>query len=201
MLSTCVIAQGRIASGEDVFGPLIEKYLLANKHRVTVQLLPDQQLAAKEDEEEKAQLAAFKQKLVDSELQEVIRSTQELKERQVSSLMPTLSYVLPGDACVLNCVVFVYCHTVCLKNYPGRVQNAVQCQAQLGVCICYGMTFAMAARLLFIKWPRLAVTVQSCLHSAEVCLYHDLLATLAATWLLAIALTSLAAGRAYSYAE
>ena len=81
--------QGRIASGEDVFGPLIEKYLLANKHRVTVELLPDQKLAAKEDEEEKAQLAAFKQKLVDAELQEVIRSTQELKERQVSTFMHT----------------------------------------------------------------------------------------------------------------
>lgn len=76
--------QGRIASGEDVFGPLIEKYLLANKHRVTVELLPDQQLAAKEDEAEKAELAAFKKKLVDSELQEVIRSTQQLKERQVT---------------------------------------------------------------------------------------------------------------------
>ena len=78
--------QGRIASGEDVFGPLIEKYLLANKHRVTVELLPDQQLAAKEDEAEKAELAAFKKKLVDSELQEVIKSTQQLKERQVGFL-------------------------------------------------------------------------------------------------------------------
>ena len=66
-----------------MFGPLIDKYLLANQHRVTVQLLPDQQLAAKEEEQEKAELAAFKQMLVDSELQEVIKSTQELKERQV----------------------------------------------------------------------------------------------------------------------
>lgn len=81
-----VLLQGRIASGEDVFGPLIEKYLLANKHRVTVELLPDQQLAAKEDDAEKAELAAFKKKLVDSELQEVIKSTQQLKERQVGFL-------------------------------------------------------------------------------------------------------------------
>ena len=69
-----------------MFGPLIEQYLLANKHRVTVELLPDQQLAAREDEAEKAELAAFKKKLVDSELQEVIKSTQQLKERQVSCL-------------------------------------------------------------------------------------------------------------------
>ncbi|KAL0031729.1 hypothetical protein WJX79_003426 [Trebouxia sp. C0005] len=87
--------KGRIASGEDVFGPLIEKYLLANKHRVTVELLPDQQLAAKEDEEEKAQLAAFKQKLVDAELQEVIRSTQELKERQETPDSPEALSCVP----------------------------------------------------------------------------------------------------------
>lgn len=68
-----------------MFGPLVEKYLLANKHRVTVELLPDRDLAAKEEEQEKAELAAFKQKLVDSELQDVIKSTQELKERQVGS--------------------------------------------------------------------------------------------------------------------
>lgn len=89
--------QGRIASGEDVFGPLIEKYLLANKHRVTVQLLPDQQLAAKEEEEEKAELAAFKKKLVDSEVQEVIKSTQELKERQVTYPYP---FAFRASCCV-----------------------------------------------------------------------------------------------------
>ena len=75
-----------------MFGPLIEKYLVANKHRVTVELLPDQQLAAKEEEQEKAELAAFKQKLVESELQEVIKSTKELKERQVSHVAAALLY-------------------------------------------------------------------------------------------------------------
>lgn len=80
-----------------MFGPLIEKYLLANKHRVTVELLPDQQLAAKEDEAEKAELAAFKKKLVDSELQEVIKSTQQLKERQVCRL------AFPTACCPVFC--------------------------------------------------------------------------------------------------
>ena len=77
------VLQERLASGEDVFGPLIEKYLLQNSHRVVVELLPDSELAAKEEAEEKAKLADFKQKLVDQELQEVVRQTQELKERQV----------------------------------------------------------------------------------------------------------------------
>lgn len=36
--------KAKLASGQDVFGPLIKKYLLANGHRVTVELLPDQQV-------------------------------------------------------------------------------------------------------------------------------------------------------------
>jgi len=130
MLNFGCVMQGRIASGEDVFGPLIEKYLLANKHRVTVQLLPDQQLAAKEDEEEKAQLAAFKQKLVDAELQEVIRSTQELKERQVSTFMHTTACVhhVFGFSCRL-CFAkhppVLVCQTSCLL--PGCVPEVFRC--------------------------------------------------------------------------
>ena len=91
-----------------MFGPLIEKYLLANKHRVTVELLPDQQLAAKEDEAEKAQLAAFKKKLVDSELQEVIKSTQQLKERQVCCLP------FPMTCCHVLCHSLI--HLCCLLS-------------------------------------------------------------------------------------
>lgn len=82
----CVNVQGRIASGQDVFGPLLEKYLLNNKHRVIVELLPDWDLAAKEEAQEKAKLASFKRKLVGWELQDIIKSTQELQEHQVCSL-------------------------------------------------------------------------------------------------------------------
>jgi presequence protease len=46
----------RLASGEDVFGPLIDKYLVKNTHRVTVELRPDSALGAKTDQEEKAKL-------------------------------------------------------------------------------------------------------------------------------------------------
>ncbi len=46
----------RLESGEDVFGPLIRQYLLDNGHRVTVEMLPDTQLAVKQEEEEKQRL-------------------------------------------------------------------------------------------------------------------------------------------------
>lgn len=35
----------RLASGEDVFGQLLDRFLLENKHRVTVVTLPDSELA------------------------------------------------------------------------------------------------------------------------------------------------------------
>ena len=49
-------AQARMASGEDVFGPLIQRYLLKNTHKVTVELLPDAKLGAKVEQDEKARL-------------------------------------------------------------------------------------------------------------------------------------------------
>lgn len=48
--------KGRLESGEDVFGPLIRRYLLDNGHRVTVEMLPDTELAAKQEEEERQRL-------------------------------------------------------------------------------------------------------------------------------------------------
>ena len=52
----CNRAQARLASGEDVFGPLIQRYLLQNTHKVTVELLPDAKLGAKVEQDEKARL-------------------------------------------------------------------------------------------------------------------------------------------------
>ena len=45
-----------MASGEDVFGPLIRRYLLQNTHKVTVELLPDAKLGAEVEQDEKARL-------------------------------------------------------------------------------------------------------------------------------------------------
>jgi Zn-dependent M16 (insulinase) family peptidase len=85
----------RLASGEDVFGPLIERHLLANKHRVVVELKPDPALAAAEEAEEKARLKAFQDKLVQQELEEVIKTTRELKDRQETPDRPEALACVP----------------------------------------------------------------------------------------------------------
>lgn len=66
-----------------MFGPLIERLLLKNQHRVTLELLPDSELAAKQDAEEVARLAALREKMGQADLTAVVDSTKELKERQV----------------------------------------------------------------------------------------------------------------------
>ena len=48
--------QASLASGEDVFGPLIRRFLLQNTHKVTVELLPDAKLGAEVEQDEKARL-------------------------------------------------------------------------------------------------------------------------------------------------
>ena len=50
--------KGRIAAGEDVFGPLIRKFLLDNTHRVTLTMRPDPALGKKLEATEKERLAA-----------------------------------------------------------------------------------------------------------------------------------------------
>ena len=48
--------KARLAAGEDVFGPLIRKFLLDNGHRVTVELRPDSGLGDKIEETEQQRL-------------------------------------------------------------------------------------------------------------------------------------------------
>ena len=78
------LLQGRLASGEDIFGPLIRKYLLDNKHRVSVEMLPDTGLAAQREAAERDRLAAVRSALGPEDIEAIIKETRELKERQVS---------------------------------------------------------------------------------------------------------------------
>jgi hypothetical protein len=66
-----------------VFGPLIRKYLLDNKHRVSVEMLPDKGLGAQREAVERERLAAARTAMGPEDVQAVIRETQELRERQV----------------------------------------------------------------------------------------------------------------------
>ena len=81
-----MLLQGRLASGEDIFGPLIRKYLLENKHRVSVEMLPDKDLAAQREAAERERLATMRSAMGPEDIEAVIRETRELKERQVSAI-------------------------------------------------------------------------------------------------------------------
>ena len=82
--------QERIASGDDVFGPLLRKFLLNNGHRVTVEVLPDSQLGSEEDAAEKQRLKEYQQSLSSDVIASTIEKTKELKERQVRFPCPSV---------------------------------------------------------------------------------------------------------------
>ena len=84
LLMAPAMLQGRLASGEDIFGPLIRKYLLDNRHRVSVEMLPDKDLAAQREAAERDRLAAMRSAMGPEDLEAIIKETRELKERQVS---------------------------------------------------------------------------------------------------------------------
>ncbi|KAK9810180.1 hypothetical protein WJX72_006221 [[Myrmecia] bisecta] len=88
--------KARLASGEDVFGPLIRKYLLENTHRVTVEMLPDSELAQQQEAEEKAKLAARQKAMSAEELQETVQKTEELKLRQETPDPPEALGCIPS---------------------------------------------------------------------------------------------------------
>lgn len=71
--------KARLAAGEDVFRPLIKRFLIDNGHRVTVVLEPDTGLGAAQEASEKARIEAAKAGL---DLAAVAAETAALKERQ-----------------------------------------------------------------------------------------------------------------------
>lgn len=74
--------KAKLAAGEDVFGPLLDKYLLSNTHRVTLELQPDSALAAAQEAAEKAKIEAFRATLDADGIQRVIDNTKALKLKQ-----------------------------------------------------------------------------------------------------------------------
>merc|ERR1719221_675941 len=75
--------KGRLAAGEKVFEGLLSRLLLDNGHRTTVELAPDETLAAKLQGEEERVLAEAKAKMSAAEVEEVITSTAALKAAQL----------------------------------------------------------------------------------------------------------------------
>lgn len=101
----CEILQARLASGEDIFGPLIQKYLLKNSHCIRVDTLPDDELAAKQDADEKARLGDIRRQMDSTQEQGVIAETVELQRRQVSNLLARGSSIV-DQSCLDDALMF-----------------------------------------------------------------------------------------------
>ncbi|GBF88872.1 presequence protease [Raphidocelis subcapitata] len=86
----------KLAKGEDVFGPLISRYLLDNRHRVSVVMLPDPALGARTEAAEKERLEAARAALARDELVRVAADTAALKERQETPDAPEALTCIPS---------------------------------------------------------------------------------------------------------
>lgn len=87
----------RLASGENVFSPLIRKYLLDNNHRVTVELNPDESIGKELEAKEKERLEKERQALESAGgLETVVDSTRILKEKQETPDPPEALSCVPS---------------------------------------------------------------------------------------------------------
>eukprot|EP00527_Entomoneis_sp_CCMP2396_P000592 CAMPEP_0198148766 /NCGR_PEP_ID=MMETSP1443-20131203/43178_1 /TAXON_ID=186043 /ORGANISM="Entomoneis sp., Strain CCMP2396" /LENGTH=1093 /DNA_ID=CAMNT_0043813555 /DNA_START=191 /DNA_END=3472 /DNA_ORIENTATION=+ len=83
-------------SGSQVFQDAVQKYLVANTHRSTVELAPSKTMEEEQLNEEKDRLAALKQKLGDKDLEEIIKKTSELKALQGAEDSPEARATVPS---------------------------------------------------------------------------------------------------------
>ncbi len=74
--------KARLASNSRFFENMIARFFLENRHRTTLMLKPDPDLASKEEAAEREQLKAVRKSLQPDQLHEVIANTRELKRLQ-----------------------------------------------------------------------------------------------------------------------
>ncbi|KAK9287309.1 hypothetical protein L1049_015722 [Liquidambar formosana] len=65
-----------------VFSPLIEKFILNNPHRVTIEMQPDPEKASRDEAAEREMLEKLKASMTEEDLAELARATQELRLKQ-----------------------------------------------------------------------------------------------------------------------
>ncbi len=71
--------------GRPVFQDLVRRYLVDNRHKVTVEMVPDSGLEARQTEEESLEMAAIKASMSPAEVDRVVVSTRELREAQLAA--------------------------------------------------------------------------------------------------------------------
>ncbi|KAL0917124.1 hypothetical protein M5K25_012171 [Dendrobium thyrsiflorum] len=79
-----------------VFTPIIEKYILNNSHRVTVEMQPDPDKASRDEAEEKEILQKVKANMTQEDLAELARATQELRLKQETPDSPEALRSVPS---------------------------------------------------------------------------------------------------------
>ncbi|XP_022927677.1 presequence protease 1, chloroplastic/mitochondrial-like [Cucurbita moschata] len=86
-----------------VFSPLIEKFILNNAHRVTIEMQPDPEKTSRDEAAEKEILQKVKESMTEEDLAELARATQELRLKQET----------PDPPEALKCVP-----CLCLEDIP-----------------------------------------------------------------------------------
>ncbi|XP_052194303.1 presequence protease 1, chloroplastic/mitochondrial-like isoform X2 [Diospyros lotus] len=79
-----------------VFGPLIEKFILNNSHRVTVEMRPDPEKASRDEEVEREALNKVKASMTEEDLAELARATHELRMKQETPDPPEALKTVPS---------------------------------------------------------------------------------------------------------
>lgn len=84
-----------LKSGKPVFQTLVRNAFLNNGHRVSVVMEPDLNVAAEEIEREESKLREVRQRLTDSDLQEVVNTAAQLKAAQEAEDSPSAKETIP----------------------------------------------------------------------------------------------------------
>ncbi|KAK4284677.1 hypothetical protein QN277_001475 [Acacia crassicarpa] len=79
-----------------VFSPLIEGFILKNRHQVTVEMQPDPEKGARDEAAEKEILSKVKASMTDEDLAELARATQELRLKQETPDPPEALKAVPS---------------------------------------------------------------------------------------------------------
>ncbi|OAY39086.1 presequence protease 1, chloroplastic/mitochondrial [Manihot esculenta] len=90
--------KARIAEegSKSVFSPLIEKFILNNPHRVTVEMRPDPEKATRDEAAEREILEKLKAGMTEEDLAELARATQELRLKQETPDPPEALKTVPS---------------------------------------------------------------------------------------------------------
>ena len=91
-----IIIRERLKRGERYFEGLIKKWLIDNPQRTVLTLKPDEGLKNRHDREEEIKLASIKNNFNSSEIDAIIRATEELKKRQSTPDTPEALRCLPA---------------------------------------------------------------------------------------------------------